>query len=300
MSFVIEKETKTLLKVAAPLLLVGIFYRSTSVIERALASSLETGSISYPGYANQMMVVLSTIASGGVATTIYPVMAKYWGMNNFEAARSYFSKAIRILLLTTLPIAAIVLSLGRPIIEVLLQRGAFNAAATQGVSRSLMVLMPAFICLSLGNVIGKGFYLSNRTKIFSAIVSLEAINYLCCGYVFIRSLSYLGLAAASSISTFVTTVISFYVLNTVFHGIDGRRLLRGFFEIAAASICMGLAIWIINELLFTHVQRIVSISVSWMLGLSLYAIMVAHVFRINEALILKEMIANRILSVMQR
>jgi len=293
-SFVIEKETIKLFKVAAPLLLAGIFYRSTTVFERTLASSLGTGSISYLGYANQMMNVLSTIAAGGVATTIYPAMAKCWEKNDLDTLRIYFSKGIRIILLTTLPIAAVVFSVGHTIIEVLLQRGAFNSSATTGVNRSLIVLMPAFICLSLGNIISKGFYLSNKTNIFSAMVSFEAINYLCCGYIFIRSLSYLGLAAASSISTFVTMVIAFFALKKIFHGIDGKKLLMGFLEIAAASICTGITIYMLNDVLMLHLQKITSISLSCVLGLSFYVMIVVFFFHIEEAVFLKDVLINRI------
>jgi putative peptidoglycan lipid II flippase len=299
-SFIVEKEIITMFKVAAPLLLAGIFYRSTSVFERSFASSLETGSISYLGYANQMMNVLSAIAAGGVATTIYPAMAKCWELKNLEAVRNYFSKGIRIILLTTLPIAAIVISVGTTVIEVLLQRGAFNAAVTHGVTRSLVVFMPAFICLSLGNIVAKGFYLSNRTKTFSAIVSFEAINYICCGYVLVQLISYLGLAAASSISTFITIFISFFVLRKLFNGINGKMILRGFLEIAAASVCMGLIIWIINVSLITHIEKILSLSISCVLGLSLYTMLIVYAFRIEEAVVLKEKVVNSVVCIVRR
>jgi putative peptidoglycan lipid II flippase len=127
-------ELHKLLKASAPLLITGIFYRLTGVFERGIGSTLSEGSISYLGYANQIMLILSTLTTSGIAITIYPLLSKAWSENDNERLQILFDRGICIILLMTLPISIIFIFWGTPIIQILLERGAFTHASTIAVS----------------------------------------------------------------------------------------------------------------------------------------------------------------------
>ena len=294
-SFVFEKEIIKIFTIASPLLLAGIFYRSTSIFERMIASTLETGSISYLGYANQLINILSTIAAGGIATTIFPLMSKEWELNNLDAVRKYFAKGIRIVLLVTIPIAVIFIILGDSIVRLLLERGAFDVNATSAVSKSLSIMMVAFICLSCGNIVAKAFYLSNRTKVFSAIVSSEAIIYLCLGYYLSTKMSYVGLAVALSVSSLYTFVVATFMLHKIFKGLDGNRMIVDSMKIVAGSILSGLTIFLVNNFIPGTIGELLRTGFSIGFGLLVYGLFVVYLIPIEDVGNIK----TRLLSYMQ-
>ncbi|MCK6541064.1 oligosaccharide flippase family protein [bacterium] len=282
LSFLFDKEQLKLFKTAAPLIIAGLLYRSTSVLERLIASTLEPGSISYLGYANQIMNYLANITSSGIATTIFPLMSEAWERNDLEAVRRYFSKGIRIVLLIALPIAFLFLFLGDSIVRLLFERGAFDDAATSAVSNILSTLMIAFICLSCGNIAAKGFYLSNNTKIFSVVAVSEIAIYLLLGYYLSSKVSYLGLSLASSLSTFYTIVIALILLDKIFKGLDGRKLIVDVLKVIAAAAFSGIIMFSLQNYILMDIVEFFRTSISISCGLLLYILIMVYWLPVEE------------------
>jgi len=287
LSFKVDDEFLRALRISLPLLAAGIFYKSTNIIERMIASTLEPGSISYLGYANQLMNVLSSIAAGGIATTIYPLMTREWELNNFDDVRIYFVKGIRTVLLVTLPIAAIFIVLGNAIVKMLLQRGAFTNVATNAVTNCLIIMMLAFVSLSCGNIVAKGFYISNKTKIFSIIASSEIMVYLLLGYYLSRSIHYLGLAVALSVSSTYGIILSFYILSKIFDGLNEKKLVLDLIKIVSSSIIAGSSMFLAYHYIITYSPDLLRLILSICIGLIFYVIFVVYLFQLVEVSNLK-------------
>lgn len=291
-SFVFEKEIIKLFKIAAPLFLAGIFYRSATIFERSIASTLEPGSISYLGYANQLVNILASIGAGGIATAIFPVMSKEWEVNNLDAVRKYFAKGIRIVLLVTLPIAVVFIIMGNSIVRLLLERGAFDIKATSAVSNSLSIMMVAFVCLSCGNIVAKAFYLSNKTKIFSIIVSIETIIYLSLGYYLSTIISYLGIAVALSVSTLYTIITSTFMLHKIFKGLDGSIIIVNLIKILFSSIILGLILLLLQNYILRSISELIRTSLTIIFGLLSYLGLVIYLFSIEDVVNMKKKVIN--------
>ncbi|SDB82804.1 murein biosynthesis integral membrane protein MurJ [Williamwhitmania taraxaci] len=202
-----------LFKTATPLFLFGFIFRFTPVFERMLASNLPNGSISYLGYGNQLLSIMATITSGGIAVSLFPLLSKYWIEDRKIEVGVLVVKATRIILLLTIPITFIVFFWGDIIVKLLLERGAFDHNSTNAVSLGLCLMMGAFIAQSLGNVVAKVFYFSANTWTISIIATIELVLYLFLGYYLSISYSYLGLAVALSISSIVNIIISILYIN---------------------------------------------------------------------------------------
>jgi len=287
-SLIFEKDIIKMFKIASPLLIVGIFYRSTNIFERMIASTLERGSISYLGYANQLVNILSTIVSGGIATTIFPKMSKEWELNNLDATRKYFAKGMRIVLFVTVPIAIIFICLGDSIVRILFERGAFDVNATKAVNNCLSLMMIAFICLSCGNIVGRAFYISRRTKICAVIASSEILVYLLLGYYLSLNFSYLGLAVALSISTLYNIIVSIFILNKIFKGLDGNKLVLDIIRIIVASILTGLIIYLFNDIILGSLTELFRTGLSIGFGLLCYILVTVYLLPIEEAVNVKD------------
>ncbi len=296
-----DRDIKKIFMLAAPLFFAGIFYRSSTIFERMIASTLERGSISYLGYATQLMNYLSIIATGGIATTIFPVMTKGWELGDLDMVRNYFAKGIRIVLTVTVPIAVVFIVMGEPVIRIIFERGAFDSHTTAAVSKSLAVMMVAFVCLSCGNIVAKGFYLSNKTKLFSVIVSVEVVIYLSLGYYLSSQISYVGLAVALSVSSLSTFVISSVFLHKIFKGVNAGRLMYDILKVGTASVVLGAVVLTLRSLTFGNMPELLAVIISGGIGVAVYIVVTCSVLPIEEMILAKKkifaFIENRVLRI---
>jgi putative peptidoglycan lipid II flippase len=289
-------EFTKLLKVALPLFLGGIIYKSTDVFEKMIASGLPAGSISYLGYANQIMFVLSGVSSSGIATTIFPIMSTAWSENNLRKVRSYFSRGIITILLITIPLSVIFIMFGVPILQTILERGAFNHQTTIAVSRAFSILTLAFICNSLGNITGKIFYFSQKTKLAAALGVLGTLFYVGPALLLAHYYSYLGIAIASSGSTLLNVLIAAFAIKFIIKGINGSKIMSGLLRILAASLIAAAFAYLIYRVGLKYEITLTTLAI--LAYLISFSFCVFFIFKIEEAVLffneLKNYIAKKI------
>jgi putative peptidoglycan lipid II flippase len=210
-----DKHIRLLFKSSIPLLIGSIVSNFTKVFERGLASTLPGNSISYLGYANQILSVLAVMISSGIATTVYPLLSHTWSEQNFIKQKRFLLSSIRVILLMALPIAVIFIFWGTPIVQVLLERGAFTHDSTVAVSSTFKILTISFIVGALGNITAKCYYFSHKTVLISSIDILSTLFYYLLALILSKQYSYIGIAMASSISAFVTILMQFIFLHII-------------------------------------------------------------------------------------
>lgn len=240
-----EHHILQLIKTSLPLLVGGIFYRLAPIFERSIASSLSQGSVSYLGYANQIMLILAMLTSSGISTTIYPALSKAWSENNLNRVHDLFAKGIRIILLISIPISVVFIFWGVPIIQLLFERGAFTHQATLAISSVFSILTLSLIASSLGNIIAKVFYFSHRTILSTTINCLEVGVYVLLAYTLSSASSYRGLAIASSASTCFSISMSFISLCVILTQYNWQQTLKDIFLISIAGLIPG---YLLNQL----------------------------------------------------
>lgn len=278
---------RQVIRVMTPLVLAGLFYRAGTVFERMIASTLPTGSISYLGYATRLTQILGGIATLGISMTIFPVMARSWVENDLAKVREYFAKGFRIIMLITFPIAMVMVVLRVPIIQVLFERGAFDHNTTVAVARVTAILLVAFIAAGLGNVVGKGFYIAQRTKLLALLGIAETLIYICFAYFLGKHYSYRGLAWATSIQFVVGLTVSMFVMNRIYKGVNGIEILRGLGAVFVSSILGGILIHYCFDLLPRSYNLILKTVISGSSGIIAYLWLILYVFKYKEALSLK-------------
>jgi putative peptidoglycan lipid II flippase len=283
-----------IIKVMSPLVFAGIFYRATTVIERMIASTLPTGSISYLGYATKITTILGTIATMGISTTIFPLMARSWAENDLAKVRKYFAKGVRIIMLITFPITTVFVVLRVPIIQVVFERGAFDHRTTMAVANVLAILMVAFITSGLGNIVGKGFYIAQKTKVVAILGIIGILIYLSAAYFLSRTLSYVGLAIATSIQLTFGLIVSMYCMKRIYNGINGKKVIEGFVKISIASFISGGFIYFSFQIAaLLNMSLILKTGIATFLGVLTFALVSLYVFKLEEALSMQQKLIER-------
>lgn len=204
------------LKTCLPLLLTGLLFRTGNIFEKVIATGLSVGSVSFLGYSGQLVSILATIISNGIAITVYPILSLAFASNDNFTFNHYFLKAIRIIVLVSLPVTALTILFGKELITIVFQRGQFGIESTLSVYNSLVLMSFSIIFTSLGSVIVKVFYLSNKTLLLSLLEILGLLYYLIPAYFLSKYFGVDGIAITTSISSFVSILIStFFCLKIV-------------------------------------------------------------------------------------
>lgn len=283
-----------IIKVMSPLVIAGLFYRATTLIQRMIASTLPEGSISYLGYATKIVTILGMITTSGISVTIFPAMARSWAENDLAKVREYFAKGIRIIMLITFPVAAIFVVLRVPIIQVIFERGKFTHDITVAVANVLMILMVYFVCAGLGNVLGKGFYISQRTKLLAILGIIETVIYFGYSYALAKRFSYIGLAMATSMYYFFPIVINTFIMRRIYNGINGKDTFSGFIKILIAAVGSGCSVYLAFVFFSEKQNLLVSAGTSGILGLLVYISLIFYVFKVKEATTFKKEVFNKL------
>lgn len=279
-------DIKQFVKLTLPLMISGAIFRLTTVAERIFASELPTGSISYLAYGNQIYLLLVSLASGSIAATFYPIMSKAWAENHREVFSGYLDKGIKLILMLTLPIAAIFISLSAPIIKVLFQRGVFDSTATLAVANTLRILMMAFVLASMGTLLAKVFYITKKTVTISIISLIEILIYILSGYLLSNKYSYLGLAAALAISVGFGVIVSAFIL------IRERLLSSKDFRVdiikllVASFFCYLMATLMYAQL--ESLRTLYALIISVLISIVCYLLMSLYILRISDSEVIKK------------
>lgn len=284
-----------MLKTSMPLFIFGFIFRFTPVFERFIASSLPNGSISYLGYANQILSILASITSGGIAVSFFPLMSKYWIEDKKYEVSELVIKATRIILLLTIPIAFIVFFWGDIIVKIFLERGAFDHVSTISVSLGLCMMMGALISQSLGNIIAKVFYFSGKTWTVSFIATIELIIYILLSYFLSNPLSYLGLALSTSISSIINILISIFYINKYLLVLNLKKIFQDTLKVVIISSVSFSLVFMVYKLNWLPSIIIVKLSISLIFGSFLFYLF-GCVFKIEELLRINLIIVKKIKS----
>ncbi len=151
----------------APVVLFAVSRQSQVLVERFLASSLPGGAISHLNYAQkvaQMPMVLSLM----ICTVTFPVVAKAMADGDRERARRRVEHDLALAGMVVLLGTALILGYAPQIIEVLFERGAFDAQDTETTATVMRVYATGLLGHCLVSALGRPFFSSGRPTWYPA------------------------------------------------------------------------------------------------------------------------------------
>lgn len=212
------------------------------LVNTILASTLVAGSLAALNYAFLLILLPIGVIAQSIATVLFPTFARLFAMNDRDGLRRAFSTGFRVTLFLTVPATVGLMLLARPIIEILLQRGAFTSESTDMTLAALVLFAVGLFAHAGLETITRVFYAMHDTatpvKIGIASVGLNIVL----SFLLMGPLKQGGLALANSIATILEMFVLLYLLRSRLHGIDGRTLARSAVKIALGALAMALTI----------------------------------------------------------
>jgi putative peptidoglycan lipid II flippase len=133
-------------------------YQINILVGTLLATLLSEGSVSYLYYADRMVQFPLGVFAIALATAVLPSLSKQAAMNDMEGLRTSFSYALRLVFFITIPAMTGLIILREPIISLLFERGAFNAAASHLTAEAVLYYAVGLWAFSGVRIVISAFY----------------------------------------------------------------------------------------------------------------------------------------------
>jgi len=158
------------------------------------------------------------------------------------ALRRTFAWTLRLILALSLPAAVGLVVLGRPLTTLVLQRGAFDAAATDRVYWALQFLALGLVTHSALEVVARLFYAQQDmwtpfwVALGGLLLNASVGNWL------LPSLAHGAIALANSLGAGFQVLCLLLIARYKLGGIEGRKLATSLLQAGFASAVMAVAV----------------------------------------------------------
>jgi len=221
---------------------IGAFHLTFLVIAN-LASRLGPGSVSALEWGWDAMQLPETVIGTAFGLVALPTLADLATRGDHQAMRSTLGAMLRMALTLSLPAACGLVMLGRPLLQLLYQRGAFDEAATQAVYAALVCFafgLAAHVSLEL---VARTFFALQDTITPLLIATASSVVNVGLGFWLMGPLRHGGLALANSLAVSAEVLVLLFILRRRLGGIQGRQTLRLLVKSLAACGIMAVAVW---------------------------------------------------------
>lgn len=281
-----DEYMKRIADLIPPILISVAISDLSNLMDKSMASSLVTGSVSALNYASKLNSVVRSVFITAIVTVVFPIFSKEVSARNYERLKQVMSTSLNIVLLITIPAAVGMIVLSTPIVRIAYERGAFDETATIMTAGALIFYSMGLIGTSIKSMLNRVFYALQDTKtpMINGIYTL-GLNFIL-NLIFIQFFGHRGLALATSISTTLTSGILLYDLRKKIGNLGFTKIaITGSKTILSAGI-MGVVVHytysFLNITLGTSgIFDLVNLSLSALAGILIYFILL-FLFKVEE------------------
>ncbi|SFE31145.1 MviN-like protein [Actinacidiphila alni] len=243
------REGRLGLALVAPVIVFTVGRQAQVLIERFFAAPLPSGAISHLNYAQkvaQMPMVLSVM----ICTVTFPVVSQALARGDRERARRQVQRDLTVVCVMVLLGTAYIIGCAPQIVEVLFQRGAFDASDTAATAAVMRVYALGLLGQSLVGALIRPYFSAARPTWYPAAamgagllltVAVDAATATAWG-------AY-GIAAGNAAGITVTAALLARGLAAHTIGIGARQLLTGVGRITLAAAVATAAGWALGSLI---------------------------------------------------
>ena len=218
------------------------------IVGFALASTISIGAVTAYSLGWTLMQLPETLIGTAMGIVIFPTLALLSSARDLAGKRSALSGAWRFILLATIPVAALMVLIGREAIG-LLVGGNFSLTDVDTIYVVLLGFVPGLIVQSSIEVVARSFYADKDTVTPLYIAILSAVINVAIDYLVVQTWGVLGLAIANTIATSIELIVLTLILRRRWQGLDDRALWTLAIKAAIATVVMSIAVLLINTVI---------------------------------------------------
>lgn len=272
-----DKYIRRVLYLSLPVLVGVAINDLNAIIDKTLASSLVSGSISALNYANKLNALILGVFIVAITTVIFPILSKEANNNNIIGVKKTMGYGVNLILLITIPATVGMIVLAKPIVEIAFQRGEFDAIATMTTSKALIFYSIGLVFMSLRLLITRVYYSLQDTKTPMVNGVISVIFNIILNLILVQFMGHAGLAFATSIATTIATILMFYGLKKKIGSLGTISYINCGIKAGIASTIMGIAAYVVYQGLYNMIgvsklYNLISLLVAIGVGVIVYGV----------------------------
>jgi len=217
------------------------------LVSTFLASYLPEGSVSYLYYADRLLEFPMGIFAIAIATAALPALSESSSKNDIQGLKETLSFALRLVFFVTLPAMVGLVVLRVPILNLLFQRGAFNAHSTLMTAQALFYYALGLTAFAGVRIIVPAFYALQDTKTPVKVAFVALLANAGLGSVLMVPLRHGGLAFATSLAAGLNFALLAILLKRKLGRLGAAKIIRSFLRSMGASGLMGVVVYAISS-----------------------------------------------------
>ena len=220
-------------------------YQINVLIGVRLASELPEGSVSFLYFADRVNQLPLGVVGAAVGIALLPLLSRQLKAGDMDAARESQNRAIEFAMLLTLPAAAALVVVADPIVTVLFQRGAFdaaNAAETGAALAAFALGLPAYVLIK---ALAPGFFAREDTATPVKVAVLALVVNVALALALMPPFAHVGIAMATAASSWVNAGLLAWLLHRRRLLDPDRRLVVRLGLITVATALMVVGLWFV-------------------------------------------------------
>ncbi len=239
-------DLKTYILLTLPLMLGLTMTFSTEILLKFFGSFLDEGSIAAMNYAVRILFILVGFFGQAVGTASYPFMAKIAAKGDLARLNQIINQALKFIFLS-IPFSVLFMILRREIVQVLFQRGQFDAHAALVTSGVLVFFLAGTFAFCGQTIVARGYYAMQNT-LFPAIFST-----LCVGaalplvYALMKLMGVTGIALGLSLSAVLNCLVLYECLSRKINNTGKADVYLFFMKMAGLSLGMGGILFVVHQ-----------------------------------------------------
>jgi len=232
-------------RLMAPRVLGTAITQLNFVINNSLASMMGEGAVSAINYAWLLMLLPQGVFAQAVGTAAFPTFAEQVAREERAEMRSTLAATLRVVFFLSIPATMGLLVLGRPLVGLLFERGAFETASTEAVAWALAFYALGLVGHSGLEIVARAFYALHDTFtpvwVGGLAMGLNIGLSLTLPEVFglLGWPPHAGLALANSVATLLEMLGLLALIRRRMGGLEGQRMLVAVVRSGLASLAMG-------------------------------------------------------------
>jgi len=231
----------------AKLMIPGIFgagiIQINFFISRMLASVLEEESVASLYFASRVQEITLGIFSVALSIALLPTFSDQAARKDIQGMKKTLIFSFKLIFFITLPAMVGLLVLNRPIIQVLFERGMFDAQSTSMSAPCLFYFAIGIPFISGVRILAPAFYSLKDTKTPAIVAFFVMIIYISCSLILMRPLRVGGIALALSFSVVFNFFVLFLILERKIGKIEKKEFITSALKSAFSAAAMGGLVW---------------------------------------------------------
>jgi len=208
-----SKYKRRVWQLAWPLLFGVSLSQISSLIDNILASYLQEGAIAALSYARKVVELPVIIFPYVISVVIFPYFTQLSVEKNLEKLKDLLANSLKWIVIVFLPIAAFFFVFSTPLIEIIFERGAFNAASTILTARPLMVYSLGLVFFAIETILVIFYYANADTKTPVFVGMICVVLHIALSLVLIKIMGYIGIALSFVIQKSVKNLVLLYLVR---------------------------------------------------------------------------------------